>query len=189
MSTISRFINYLYCWIYRNDVYCVKNWIKSFGNQIGLLFHLETERYPVDTERKLNVHKTSWTICFFMQMEKALINDRLRVSWKFCIPNIYNFAIIYPCNSSMFVIRVKAILYLLFHYLNDCIFKMTRFYLFSFVITPCHSVSLVVYLVITGCIFCTTRSYWLSFVITRCVTCCHSKYHSSVFFCKRSCVT
>ena len=82
----------------------------------------------------------------------------------------------------MFVIRVEAILYLLFHYLNDCIFKMTLFCLFSFVITPCHSLSLVVYLVITGCIFCTTRSYWLSFVITRCVASCHSKYHSSVFF-------
>ena len=34
-----------------------------------------------------------------MQIEKALINDRLRVSkvsWKFCIPTIYNFAVIYP---------------------------------------------------------------------------------------------
>ena len=36
-----------------------------------------------------------------MQIEKALINDRLRVSkvsWKFCIPTIYNFAVIYPWN-------------------------------------------------------------------------------------------
>ena len=34
-----------------------------------------------------------------MQIQKALINDRLRVppvSWKFRIPNIYNFAVIYP---------------------------------------------------------------------------------------------
>ena len=36
-----------------------------------------------------------------MQIEKALINDRLSVSkvpWKFCIPPIYNVAVIYPCN-------------------------------------------------------------------------------------------
>ena len=36
-----------------------------------------------------------------MQIEKALINDRLRVSkvsWKFCIPTIYNFAVIYSWN-------------------------------------------------------------------------------------------
>ena len=33
-----------------------------------------------------------------MQIEKALINDPsriLKVSWKFCIPTIYNFAVIY----------------------------------------------------------------------------------------------
>ena len=36
-----------------------------------------------------------------MQIEKALINDRLRVSkvsWKFCIPAIFNFAVIYQWN-------------------------------------------------------------------------------------------
>ena len=36
-----------------------------------------------------------------MQIDKALINDRLRfskISWKFHIPIIYNFAIIYPWN-------------------------------------------------------------------------------------------
>ena len=34
-----------------------------------------------------------------MQIEKALINDRLRalkVSWKFRIPATYDFAVIYP---------------------------------------------------------------------------------------------
>ena len=34
-----------------------------------------------------------------MQIKKALINDRLRVSkasWKFRIPTISNFAVIYP---------------------------------------------------------------------------------------------
>ena len=34
-----------------------------------------------------------------MQIEKALIDDRLRVSnasWKFHIPTIYNFAVTYP---------------------------------------------------------------------------------------------
>ena len=37
-----------------------------------------------------------------VKIEKALINDRLRVSkvfWKFHIPTIYNFAVIYPWNS------------------------------------------------------------------------------------------
>ena len=36
-----------------------------------------------------------------MQIEKALINDPLRVpelSWKFRIPTIYNFVVIYPWN-------------------------------------------------------------------------------------------
>ena len=36
-----------------------------------------------------------------MQIEEALINDRLSVSivsWKFCIPIIYNFAVIDPWN-------------------------------------------------------------------------------------------
>ena len=43
--------------------------------------------------------KNVWSIKgAVMQIEKALINDRLRVSkvsWKFCIPTIYNFAVIY----------------------------------------------------------------------------------------------
>ena len=43
-----------------------------------------------------------WTIKgIVMQIEKARINDRLRVSkvfWKFCNPTIYNFAEIYPWN-------------------------------------------------------------------------------------------
>ena len=36
-----------------------------------------------------------------MQVERALINDHLRVSnvsWKFRIPTTYNFAVIYPLN-------------------------------------------------------------------------------------------
>ena len=36
-----------------------------------------------------------------MQIEKALINDRLhvqKVSWKFLITTIYNFTVIYPWN-------------------------------------------------------------------------------------------
>ena len=36
-----------------------------------------------------------------MQIEKALINNRLhvsKVSWKFRSPTIYNFAVIYPWN-------------------------------------------------------------------------------------------
>ena len=39
--------------------------------------------------------------CTVMHIEKALINDRLRVSkvyWKFRILTIYNFAVIYPWN-------------------------------------------------------------------------------------------
>ena len=39
------------------------------------------------------------------QIEKPLINDCLRVSkisWKFCIPTIYNFAVIYPWNLLFF---------------------------------------------------------------------------------------
>ena len=36
-----------------------------------------------------------------MKIDKALINDCLRVSkvsWKFHIPTIYNFAVVYPWN-------------------------------------------------------------------------------------------
>ena len=42
-----------------------------------------------------------------MQIEKALINDRLhdvaKVPWKSCIPTIYNFAIICPWNFAIFL--------------------------------------------------------------------------------------
>ena len=37
----------------------------------------------------------------FMQIEKAHIYDCLpvsKLSWKFCVPSIYNFAVIYPWN-------------------------------------------------------------------------------------------
>ena len=40
-----------------------------------------------------------------MEIEKALINDRLgvsKVSWKFRIPTTYNFAVIYPWNLQFF---------------------------------------------------------------------------------------
>ena len=40
-----------------------------------------------------------------MQIEYALINDCLhvsKVSWKFCTPTIYNFAVIYPWNLLFF---------------------------------------------------------------------------------------
>ena len=45
--------------------------------------------------------RTKYLLKVVMQIEKALTNDLLRVSkvsWKFCIPTIYNFAIIYPWN-------------------------------------------------------------------------------------------
>ena len=40
-----------------------------------------------------------------MQIEKALVNDRWRVSkvsWKFCIPTIHSFAVIFAWNSQSF---------------------------------------------------------------------------------------
>ena len=43
--------------------------------------------------------------CTVMEIEKALINDRLgvsKVSWKFRIPTTYNFAVIYPWNLQFF---------------------------------------------------------------------------------------
>ena len=70
-------------------------------------------------ERSLSYNVASWkratnfswiqdnTAFFFflkgavMQLEKVLINDRLRVSkvsWKFRIPTIYNFGVIYSWN-------------------------------------------------------------------------------------------
>ena len=47
-----------------------------------------------------------------MQIEKALINDYLlvsKVSWKFYIPTIYNFAVIYP-RSLLFSLKVAYFL-------------------------------------------------------------------------------
>ena len=47
-----------------------------------------------------------------MQIEKALINDRLRVlkvSWKFRFPAIYNVAVIYPWNL-LFSLKVAYFL-------------------------------------------------------------------------------
>ena len=46
-----------------------------------------------------------------MQIEKALKNDRLsvsKVSWKFCIPIIYNFAVTDPWNFSSKTISLDA---------------------------------------------------------------------------------
>ena len=43
-----------------------------------------------------------------MQIEEALTDDRLRVSkvyWKFHIPALYNFAVIYPWNLQ-FLMRI-----------------------------------------------------------------------------------
>ena len=40
-----------------------------------------------------------------MQIEKTLINENLRVSkisWKFHIPTIYNFSVVYPWNLLLF---------------------------------------------------------------------------------------
>ena len=44
--------------------------------------------------------------CTVMQIEKALMNDFLhvlKVSWKFRIPTIYNFAVIYGWNFAIFL--------------------------------------------------------------------------------------
>ena len=57
-----------------------------------------------------------------MQIEKPLINDRLRVSkipWRFRIPTIYNSEVIYPWNL-LFFKKVAYILtlYIVFSYMN-----------------------------------------------------------------------
>ena len=51
-------------------------------------------KWNKQTNKKKNVNRST-----VMQIEKALINDRLRVSkisLKFCTPPIYKFAVIYP---------------------------------------------------------------------------------------------
>ena len=104
-----------------------------------------------------------------MQIEKALINDCLlvlKVTWKFWVPTIYNFAVIYlwsflfsekvvyfltisdvfsvnnktlkliniktrtvtNAKISVFVICVKAIIYLLLYNLHGSTFKLYYFY-------------------------------------------------------------
>ena len=57
-----------------------------------------------------------------MQTEKALINNRLhvsKVSWKFRIPTIYNFAVIYPWNMLFF----KKVTYFLTVYIAFSVYK------------------------------------------------------------------
>ena len=41
MSSISLFINYLYCSIYKVIIYCRKRWIKFFRNELRFFFHFE----------------------------------------------------------------------------------------------------------------------------------------------------
>ena len=56
------------------------------------------ENIAVSVDVKLNMKNIKSTV---MQIEKALIDDRLRVSnvsWKFHIPTPCNFALIYPWN-------------------------------------------------------------------------------------------
>ena len=52
------------------------------------------------SDRNVKIFKTLYNLKgTVMQIEKALINDRLcvsNVSWKFHIPTIYSFAVIYP---------------------------------------------------------------------------------------------
>ena len=48
-----------------------------------------------------------------MQIEKALINDRLgvsKVSWKFHVPNIYNFGVIYLWKLFFFLKKLAYFL-------------------------------------------------------------------------------
>ena len=47
-----------------------------------------------------------------MQIKIALVNDRLlvsKMSWKFCIPTVYNLAVIYPWNL-LFSLKVAYFL-------------------------------------------------------------------------------
>ena len=58
---------------------------------------LQNKVKPIRNSCKSNL----WLKGTVIQIEKAMINDRLRfskVSWKFRIPTIYNFAVIYPWN-------------------------------------------------------------------------------------------
>ena len=64
----------------------------------------EDDLYLIDIVRAVWWIKPGW-ISFIkgtvMQIEKALIDDCLivsEVSWKFRIPSIYNFALIYPLH-------------------------------------------------------------------------------------------
>ena len=55
-----------------------------------------TMSFPIETNKQMKKNVNRSTV---MQIEKALINDRLRVSkisLKFCTPPIYKFAVIYP---------------------------------------------------------------------------------------------
>ena len=49
--------------------------------------------------RNVNLYRAEKINGTVMQIEKAVVNDRLCVSkvfWKFCIPTTFNFAVIYP---------------------------------------------------------------------------------------------
>ena len=72
-------------------------WLAYPGNK-NLVFEYS---YFYNQNLDLKFFNYNWSLVesTVMQVEKALINDPLRVSkvsWKFHIPTIYNFAAIYP---------------------------------------------------------------------------------------------
>ena len=106
-----------FCWIFETQELSIKRWVrKSSSFQFCsrdliniLLYRIQFEISPKLLKLSFSVSSfpdIQITFMTFMKIEKALINDPLRVSKVFrkCrIPTIYNFAAIYPCYFLFFL--------------------------------------------------------------------------------------
>ena len=136
MSSISLFINYLYCSIYKVVIYCRKRWIKFFRNELGFFFHFEI----------LN-HSHYFTCSHFFHL--------LSQSFSFPITlcHLLSLLVIHCYLLSLVVIRC----HLLHHSL---LLVVIRWHLLSFVaplvVNYCHSLTLDVPVV---CLFINNRFF------------------------------
>ena len=128
--SISRFINYLYCWIYEVIICCRKHWIKFFRNQLELLFHFET----------LN-HSFYFTCSHSFWFAVPLVFIPCH-SLSFVITRYHSLPLVVICCHS------------LYYSLSLVVFRCT-----SFVVTCCHLLSLFVPIVVTCCLVINDRFF------------------------------
>ena len=125
MSSICRFISYLYCWIY-SSYKLHKNWIKVFKNQTGLLFNLKL---------KVTLFYVLSFFSFVLSLTVILCH-----SLSFFVTRCHSFSLaVIRCHLlyhslSLFVPLVVICCHLLYHSLS---FVATHHQSLSLVVTRC----------------------------------------------------